>query len=75
MVQVQYPEPERPMLHCTHTANRVDGSAGALACVSRSTWRPEATLSATSGSSLEFCGPEWDRRVNRMLLSARSVAS
>jgi len=75
MVQVQYVEPERPMLHCTHTAIASMEVRVRSRAFPGAPWRPEATLSAASGSSLEFCGQEWDRRVNRILLSARSVAS
>jgi hypothetical protein len=75
MVQVQYAEPERPMLHCTHTAIASMEVRVRSRAFPGAPWRPEGTLSANSGSSLEFCGQEWDRRVNRILLSARSVAS
>ena len=73
MVQVQYLEPDGSLRHCTHTALasmevrvRARGFPGAP-------WRPQATLTAASGASLEFCGRDPDQRVLRLLVTAKAA--
>jgi len=75
MVQVQYVDPDQSRRHCTHTALASMELRVRSRAFPGAPWRPEATLTARSGSSLEFCGHDSDSRVQRMLISAGSVAS
>ncbi len=70
MVQVEYAEAGRSVLWCSHTALASMEVRVRSRAFPGAAWRSEATLTAWSAASLEFCGQNRDERVFQMPLSA-----
>jgi len=74
MVQVPYDEPDGPPLLCVHSALASMEVRVRSRAFPGAPWRSEATLTARSAASLEFCGRDRDDRVPRVVLSAPAPA-